>query len=840
MAIDFKGEHLLPGELGKVFVILSFGAALLSAISYYFAATNTNKLDKSWLRMGRIAYRINTISIIGVGVQLFYILYNNYFEYHYAWSYTSRSLPVYYLVSGFWNGQEGGFLLWTFWQAVLGNVLISRAKSWEQPVMTVVALSQVILATMLLGIDVLGVRLGSSPFLLLRESGIEAPIFQRADYLSFIKDGQGMNPLLQNYWMIIHPPTLFLGLSSVVIPFAYAIAGLWQRRYKEWISQAIPYALFASMILGIGVIMGSLWAYESLNFGGFWAWDPVENASIFPWLTLIGGLHVMIVYKNSGHSYFTATFLVLISFVMVLYTSFLSRSGVLGETSVHAFTDLGMFGQLVTYILIFLFISVWLLISRWKEMPISKKDEETYSREFWMFVGAIFLGLSCFHLVLVTSIPVWNRAFSTKIAPPIDLVGHYNVIQGAFAMVISVLTGFTQFLKYKKTDVTRFFITTLIYFALSAAITVLVGYLTGLYKLHFVFMLVLFGSVYSFLANGKILADALKGKFKLAGSAVAHIGFALMLIGALISAGTRKVVSQTDGIGINIAGFDKAEGINNPRENILIYKNEPQRMGKFLITYLGDSVAAPNRYFKVNYKQLDDKGKVVDEFLLKPNVLTNPQVGSEPSPVPATKHYLFHDLYTHVTALPVATAKDPNAADAQAAADHGQGNDETMYDAPVTHQIAVGDTIHYRDGYIVLKSLTREVKVQNITLTVNDAAIGANLQIVSRNRTFNAEPIYMIKNKAVLTFPRKVEDAGLKLSLTKILPNENKVEVMVYQQPLNKRPYIVMRALDFPFINLLWSGTVIMIIGFILSISRRNKELKTPSAVKAEFAAEKA
>ena len=215
-------------------------------------------------------------------------------------------------------------------------------------------------------------------------------------------------------------------------------------------------------------------------------------------------------------------------------------------------------------------------------------------------------------------------------------------------------------------------------------------------------------------------------------------------------------------------------------------------------------------------------------------------MGSEPSPVPATKHYLFHDLYTHVTALPVATAKNPNTGDAQAAADHGQENDETLYDEPVPHQVGVGDTIRYRDGYIVLKSLSREVQVQNIPLGPNDAAIGANLEVVAHDRTFKAAPVYMIKNKAVLTFPRKVDDAGLKLALTKIIPNENKVEIMVYQQPLNKRPYIVMRALDFPFINLLWAGTVIMIIGFILSISRRNKELKTTSAVKAQSVAENA
>jgi len=814
----FQGEHLLPGHLGQAFVVLSFGAALLSAISYYFATNASNKLDTSWLRMGRIAFYANTVALLGVCVCLFYIIYNHYFEYHYAWSYTSRSLPVYYIVSGFWNGQEGGFLLWTFWQAVLGNILIWRAKSWERPVMTVVALSQVFLATMILGVNVLGQRIGSSPFLLLRNSGIEAPIFSRPDYLSFIKDGQGMNPLLQNYWMVIHPPTLFLGLASVIVPFAYAIAGLWQRRYKDWIKPAIPYALFAAMILGTGVIMGSLWAYESLNFGGFWAWDPVENASIFPWLTMVAGLHVLIVYKNTGHSYFTATFLILTSFIMVLYSSFLARSGVLGETSVHSFVDNGMFWHLLAYVIIFIFISAYFLIARWKQLPITKKDEETYSREFWMFVGAIFLGLSCFHLLLVTSIPVWNRMFGTKVAPPNDLVAHYNIIQASFAMVITLLTGFTQFLKYKKTDITRFFITTLLYFVFAVVITALIVYATGLYKLQFVFMLVMLGSIYSILANSKILAEALKGKFKLAGSAVAHIGFALMLVGALIAAGTRGVVSRNDKGTLNIGNFDKSAG--DARENIMIYKNEPVKMGDYIVTYVGDSTAEPNHYYKVDYKRYDTHGKLTEEFMLKPNVQINAQMGLTPSP--DTKHYLLHDLYTHITALPPSAANKPGADAA-----HGEENDDRNYDAPVIHEVAVGDTIRYRDGYMILKSLNREARVQNIPLTGNDVAIGANLQIFENGKTYNAEPVYMVKNKSVFDFARKVDDAGLKLRLTKILPDKNKVEITVYQQPENKKPWIVMRALDFPYINFLWSGTVIMIIGFLLSIFRRNKELKT-------------
>ena len=821
MDIVYKGEHLLPGHLGQIFVILSFGAALVSTISYYFATTSTNPLDKSWLRMGRIAFYINSISILGVGVLLFYVIYNHYFEYHYAWSYTSRSLPVYYIVSGFWNGQEGGFLLWTFWQAVLGNILIWRAKSWEKPVMTVVSLSQVLLSSMILGVTILGAKIGSSPFLLLRNA-IEAPIFSRADYLDFIKDGQGMNPLLQNYWMIIHPPTLFLGLASVVVPFAYAVAGLWQRKYKEWIAPAISYALFGSMILGTGVIMGSLWAYESLNFGGFWAWDPVENASIFPWLTLVAGLHVLIVFKNTGHSYFTATFLILISFIMVLYSSFLARSGILGETSVHSFVDLGMFWHLVSYILVFLVIVIYFLVSRYKQMPITKKDEDTYSREFWMFVGSIFLGLSCFHLVLVTSIPVWNAIFGTKVAPPTDLVAHYNIIQASFVMVITLLTGFSQFLKYKKTDITRFFITTLLYLAFAALITALIVYVSGLYKLHFVFILVMLGSVYSILANGKVLADAFKGKFKLAGSAVAHIGFSLMLVGALIAAGTRGVVSQNDSGHLDVPGFDKAAG--DVKENIMIYKNEPVKMGIYTVTYVGDSTSEPNHYYKVDYKRFDKDGKLAEEFMLKPNVQINPQMGL--TPAPDTKHYLLHDLYTHITALP--PQPKSAAADAQTGADHGDANDDKNYDPPIASEVAVGDTIRFREGFMILKSLQKESSIQNIPLTANDVAIGAKLQVFSHGKSYDAEPVYLLKDKKnVFDFSRNVDDIGLKLRLSKIIPEKSKVEITVYQTPESKKPWIVMRALDFPYINFLWSGTVIMIIGFLLSISRRNKELKT-------------
>jgi cytochrome c-type biogenesis protein CcmF len=820
MDTAFKGEHLLPGSLGQIFIILSFGASLFSAISYYFAAKNITQPDSSWKRLGRIGFYLNTVSVIGIGVCLFYIIYNHLFEYHYAWAHSSTTLPVHYIISCFWEGQEGSFWLWAFWQAVLGNVLIWKARSWEGPVMTVIALSQAMIVTMMLGVEVFGIRIGSSPFILLRDALPEAPIFKTPNYLDYVKDGNGLNPLLQNYWMVIHPPTLFLGFASMIIPFAYAVAGLWQKRYKEWIQPAISYALFGIMILGTGIIMGAFWAYESLNFGGFWAWDPVENASLFPWITLVGALHVLIVYKNTGHSYFTATFLTLLSFVLVLYASFLTRSGILGETSVHAFTDLGMKWHLIIDVLIFLAIAVVLLVIRWKELPLTKKDEETHSREFWMFVGSVMLALSCMQLLVVTSIPVGNWIFGTNFTPPLKPIPFYNMAQGCFAVIITLLTGFTQFLKYKKTDTTRFFITMFLYLFFAAAITALAAYITGVYKLHWVFWLVMFGAVYTVLSNFKVLTDVIKGKIKLAGSAVAHIGFGFMMIGGLIAAGTSQVVSENNSGEQYSEDFVKAK--NDPRENVMMYRNQPVKIGKYTATYVGDSVAAPNHYFKVNYKMVDAAGKVTEDFTLMPNAQANRKMGLVSSP--DTKHYLFSDIYTHVNMSNALTFEE---SEGKAADAHDEASDDSNYEPPLTHEVSPGDTIRFREGYIVLKSLKKGVKVQNIPLKANDVSVGAELEIVSNNKTYTAEPVYMIKGGSAFDFARKVEEAGLKLRFSKILPEKNKVEISVYQQPESKKKYIVMRAIQFPYINFFWAGTIIMVIGFLLAIFRRNKELKT-------------
>jgi cytochrome c-type biogenesis protein CcmF len=336
--------HYFIGDLGHFFVILSFIAALVAFFSYLRNVTSSSlEMKEQWRINGRIAFYIHVASVIGIAVALFVIISNHYFEYHYAYNYSDRKLPTHYLISTFWNGQEGSFLLWLFWQAVLGVILIHTNRFWEGPVMTVFAIVQVFLASMILGVVIPGldIKIGSSPFILLRETMLDAPIFKmQPDFVP--KDGNGLNPLLQNYWMVIHPPTLFLGFATTLIPFSFCIAGLWLKKYHEWIRPALPWAIFSSAILGLGILMGGYWAYETLNFGGYWNWDPVENAVYVPWLVLVASVHTMITYKNSETALKTSIILVIAVFILILYSTFLTRSGILGESSVHSFTDLGL------------------------------------------------------------------------------------------------------------------------------------------------------------------------------------------------------------------------------------------------------------------------------------------------------------------------------------------------------------------------------------------------------------------------------------------------------------------------------------------------------------------
>lgn len=801
--MDYTGEHLLPQILGHFFITLSLVASLVATFAYFKTTRSKNQGDSgSWKTMARGAFIVEVVSVFAIFGILFYIIYNHLFEYKYAWQHSSRTLEVKYLLSCFWEGQEGSFLLWSIWHCVLGLILIRKARNWEAPVMTVVSFAQVCLATMIAGIYFFNWRMGSNPFVLLRNE-MDAPIFSQPNYLSLIKDGNDLNPLLQNYWMVIHPPVLFLGFASTIVPFAFAIAGLWTKKTGDWTKPALPWALFSAAVLGTGVMMGGRWAYESLNFGGYWAWDPVENASMVPWLTLIGGIHTLLIYKHTGHSLRATHFLFLITFNLVLYSTFLTRSGVLGDTSVHAFTDLGMNFQLLAFLFVFLIPSFAFYAIRYKSIPHIVKEEQTSSREFWMFIGSLIFFLSALFITIATSLPVINKIFGSNFSMGEDAVFAYNRVIIFVAIIIGILTAVIQYLKYKQTDPKFFRKKIIVPTVISLIISTLVLSFGNInYQEHGLGFLgaiwfAMACSIYAIVANIAYVWIGMKGKLNLSGGSISHLGFGLMLAGILISSSKKEVMSwNTSGIFVQLGEKNKITG--EPGENLTLVKGLPTTMSNYDVTYESDSMhpKKPLWYYKIHFKNKTGN----EQFTLMPNAFVNYKGNQGLMANPAARHYWDHDIFTYITSLP-----DP------------EKNKDTASFKP--QSLKKGDTAFYSNGYYVLEDVTSQTNIPAGGLAPDDKVFTATIKVFSKNNTsYTSKPFLINKGGSLYPIQDTVTSENLIFQLNNADGNAAELGV---KEPSSIMQYVTLKAYKFPFINLLWAGVLIMVAGITISIVRR-------------------
>lgn len=811
--MNYIGEHLLPGILGRIFLVLSLVASLIATIAYA-KSTNAKTPDDavSWRRMARNFFIIEAFSVFLIFVLIYSIIAQHYFEYYYAWNHSDKSLAPKYLLSSIWEGQEGSFLLWAFWHSVLGLLLIRTAKKWEAPVMTVVSFAQVCLATMILGIYVFDLKIGSNPFILLRQTDIlapgSAPVFYNtagelhANYLELInrRGGMGLNQLLQNYWMVIHPPILFLGFASTIVPFAYAIAGLWKKEFGSWTKQALPWALFSAGILGLGIMMGAKWAYESLNFGGYWAWDPVENASLVPWLIMVAGIHTLIVYNATGHSLRATYVFFILSFLLVLYSTYLTRSGDLQDTSVHAFVDSGMNWQLRALVFVFLIPAGWLLIKRYRQIPHIAKEESSYSREFWMFIGSLVLFLSSVAIIVGTSLPVINKIFGSNFAIGEEREFSYNRIQVFVALILGVLTAIGQYMRYKETRKIhmgkQLILPSIITLAISLSISLLgnihydkfgIGFLAAIH-------LAIFGSVYAIVANAGYIWTGMRGKLKAAGGSVAHLGFGLLLLGVLISSSKKEVLSINTINPLNFGPDKKQEGL----ENMTLFQGVRTDMGQYWVTYVKDTSSDNGRqtFFHILMEKKDGS----DRFMLYPDMIKNTKGQQGVSMNPDAKHYWNRDIFSYTSYS-------------------DKVNEEADTAQFRNHLLSVKDTAFYSEGYMVLDTVLLNPKNDRVKFNAGDTAIMAFLRVhAMNNQVMNAQPFFYFRNQGIEQVPDTVISQGLAVRLNKIV--DGKFEIAV-KESAKLTPFVALKVLKFPFINLVWLGTIIMVIGFWMSMWRR-------------------
>lgn len=490
--------------------VVTLWVALLALVASTYHYWRHLRGDAAARERARQAYALATLAVALAAAALAYLIMTHDFRVHYVYSYSDASLPGHYLFSTLWAGQEGSFLLWLLFGMLFGLALVRLAGEEEAHALIPYNLAQVALTAILIR---------QSPFRFLE--GL--PPGQMPS------DGQGLNPLLQNPWMVIHPPMMFVGYAATAVPFALAVAALWRRRYDQWVRDALPWAIVSLVTLGCAIMLGGYWAYVTLGWGGYWGWDPVENASLVPWISSAALVHGLLL-QRVGNRFRKLNFsLAILTFVLVVYATFLTRSGVLSDFSVHSFVDLGITGWLVAYLLAFLVVGAAFLGWRWREIPSGHGDEPFWTRSVLTVVGIGVLLAAAAMVLLGTSAPLL-----TRLAEKPSQVGpsFYNQVTLPIGIAVALLLALVPHLGWKQPGERLLgrFLTSGLAAAGIAALAVALGARGSLY------LLLLAASSFAAGSNLWRLAEALRARAPVrAGGHLAHLGLALMLAGIVAS-----------------------------------------------------------------------------------------------------------------------------------------------------------------------------------------------------------------------------------------------------------------------------------------------------------------
>jgi cytochrome c-type biogenesis protein CcmF len=495
--------------IGSIVVWIAFTAALASTF-FYFISEKKQKV----LFAARSSFYLSIIGVLTASALLMLYILQHRFEYNYVSNYSSRDLPIALLATTFWAGQEGSFLLWALFAVIIGFFLqrYSRHKEMEAKVMAVYSF---VLAFLVILIAI------KSPFQYIWNAH---PNEVQQGFIP--QDGRGLNPLLQNFWMIIHPPVLFIGFASLAVPFVLAVAALWQKKYKEWIHSTLPWVLFSGLSLGSGLILGGYWAYGVLGWGGWWGWDPIENSSLIPWIVAIILVHTMLIQMITGRLARTNFILAVSAYLLIVYSTFLTRSGVLANASVHSFVDPGSLAYtlLVVWLALIAISGFGMIILRRKDLKNQTLPSSLLTRESILSIATIVLGVCAAIILFGTSKPL----FSDSIVEP----AFYDRTILPLAVLMTLLLGFSLRTKWNQEDRQLLFKRLIVPGAFSVLVLAVLVFL----GLHDVFaVLLVLTSLFAFFISFDHGFRLAKERPLFIGGALAHIGLTILFIGIIAS-----------------------------------------------------------------------------------------------------------------------------------------------------------------------------------------------------------------------------------------------------------------------------------------------------------------
>jgi len=489
---------MTPGRLALYLAAVFGFVAFVSALRWARGNNDSRTIF-------RLAYHGMTLALALASVLLMLAIVMHDFRYAYVVNYTSRDLPTLYLVSAFWGGQEGTFLLWALMGALIGYPLF-RKTAWE-PAAVMVCYLPTILFLIGLMFDSGGNPFGLSP---------QVPA-----------DGFGLNILLQDPWMATHPPAVFLGYAAMTVPAALALAALFKREESEWLDTGLRWSLIAFVSLGTGIILGGFWAYKVLGWGGFWGWDPVENASLVPWIVVAALVHGLVVQKATNSLQRTNLVLALSGYLLVVYATFLTRSGVLADFSVHSFPKGTLYRWLVAGMLAMLAVSAYALLRR--KAPHGQPVETSFSWPFLLSSMAVLLVMSATLVLIGTSWPILT-SFMER--PTIPSMPFYNRVSLPLYVVVLLILGVAPFSGWKLPSWRMLNKGVWISLAIAAAAT---GFAFAAGGRGLGYLLLFFAASLALTSNVIRFVNVARMRLLNTGASLSHLGFAMMVIGIVAS-----------------------------------------------------------------------------------------------------------------------------------------------------------------------------------------------------------------------------------------------------------------------------------------------------------------
>jgi cytochrome c-type biogenesis protein CcmF len=826
------------GTIGNLSILLAFLFSVAAAVFYYLGA---KKERTRHVTIANSLFVAKGVLMLVASALLMYLLLTNSFQYFYVYNYTSLDLQTRYLIAAFYSGQEGSLMLWILCSFFVGVALIRwTSKMYRAPVMFFMTLTQIFLLWMLLGVDFFGIKVGISPFRTLAEAMPDAPVFQTNP--GFVPaDGSGLNDLLRSPWIVIHPPVLFLGFAMMTVPYAFAMAALWREQYRKWVYPALPWTLGANLALLTAIFLGGYWAYETLSFGGYWAWDPVENASLVPWIFGVAGIHAMLIQRKSNASVKASIVFALLAYMTIVYETFLTRSGVLGDSSVHSFVDLGLYNQLLIFMLVMVVIGFAMFLYRYKRMPKPDTESPVISRDFMMIAGAMVLFVTGLIIILGTSTPIIGRLFVPNPTPP--EMAFYNQWTMPFGILIALMTVVTQYLWWKKHNLETLSGALIMPTLLTSIVTVAVIVTGNIRDLgHMIF---LFAGFFAVVGNGAVMLRLLRNNPRIVGGTVTHIGFGIMLLGILGSAYDRPLLDlETRAYNAAILrgevfdddGFQQFQTI----DVIQLEMGTPKIVGdEFVVTYLAGEVVNQNRpgeqKYTLQFERLDGRGR---PFILQPVVypmLANSSPGNISWTVdPEVRTGMFSDIYLYVGGSSLVqreTARIENEATIQAVA-------RILGEEPPADNNEQNHFRVRRGGSVVSGQFTITFS-EFINLSAEEqpdnAIVAVKAKLDFRNREtgqeFTATPLFAIvadeEGRDYYSPLLEVQDPDLKIRFTGIDPSRDQIEVHIEGlDAFREQDWILITVERKPFVSVVWLGTFLLMFGFSIAIFHRWNDQK--------------